>query len=121
MRNFPNYEDIDRARYEVSEFIIDTVKEYRDRLVSEGYDGEGLSELDEHIEGLGNCNAIDEVLKGDSELQDHLVNQHYSLKYLGWQVEEECQNWVENIIERVDGDVGFDMDDDANSGLFDRD
>lgn len=121
MRNFPNYEDIDHARNEVSEFIIDTVKEYRDQLVSEGYDGEGLSELDEHIESLGRCNAIDEVLKGDGDLQDHLVNQHYNLKYLGWQVEEECQNWVDDIIERVDGDVGFDMDDDANSSLFDHD
>lgn len=121
MRNFPNYEDIDHARNEVSEFIIDTVKEYRDQLVSEGYDGEGLSELDENIESLGSCNAIDEVLKGDSELQDHLINQHYDLKYLGWQVEEECQNWVDDIIERVDSDIGFDMNDDANSSLFDHD
>lgn len=121
MRNFPDYEDIEDARNEVSEFIINTVKEYRDQLVSEGYDGEGLSELDEHIESLGNCNAIDEVLKGDSDLQDHLINLHYSLEHLGWQIEEECQNWANNIIDNVDSDVGFNMDDDCHSSLYDHD
>ena len=121
MSNLSNYEKIDRNLKYINEAIIEKVTAYRKELVAGGYNGEGLSELDENIESLTDQNAFDEVFKGCRDFQDAIIDSGYDCGYFEDQINTECENWANEIIYRVDSDIGFDITDDCNDSLFDHD